>query len=1274
MTELARGPYRIGFDIGGTFTDFILHDGDRIRLHKVLTTPHDPSIAALQGLTELTAAAGIELADVGEIVHGTTLVTNAVIERKGAKLGLITTRGFRDVLEMGREQRYDIYDMFLEFPEPLVPRDLRLEVGERTDRDGNEVAPLDEDELRRALKTLAETGCEAVAISFINAYRNPAHERRAGEIAAAEFPELAVSLSAQVVAEIGEYPRTVTTCANSYVKPLMARYLSRLEAELAARGFRGKLRLMHSAGGLVSPDVARAFPIRLLESGPAGGGLAAALFGETAGKDRLIAFDMGGTTAKACLIEDGTVDITAELEAGRVSRFRKGSGLPIRAPVLDMIEIGAGGGSIAGIDAVGLLKVGPQSAGSAPGPVCYGLGGTQPTVTDANVILGYYDPNFFLGGRMKLDLAAAEAAMDRLAASLGLSRMQTARGVHRVVVENMAAATRVHLVEKGKDPRDQFMVGFGGAGPAHAAEVARVLGVREVIVPPASGAASALGFLTAPLSFEISRSMPVALTEGFDAAAIERLLGEITAEATALLGEAGVAAGDITSRRFSEMRLVGQMHEITVPLPDDLNGGDAFAEIRAAFIAAYEARYASVRPDEPMEAVSFRVLCSGPRPGISLNAVNGSTGTPALKGHRRAWFDTGEVEMAVYDRYALTPGDVVQGPAVIEERESTTLVPPGDKVEVDAALNLRIAIAVETERTEMISAAMPVEEAIKLLESDPVALEIMWSRLVTVTEEMWLTVIRTAFSLTVSESQDFACGILDVHGESMVHSPRAMPVFNLTLPRAVRALLEKFPVETLRPGDVLITNDPWLCAGHLFDIAVVTPVFVKERVVALIGTVGHVSDIGGTKDAIRATEIYEEGLQIPPMKFSDGGTVNTTLIEIISQNVRGAEQVVGDIYGFIAANSLGAARLTSFMSEYGLSDLQAMAQLVQRLSEKAMRDAVRRMPDGEYRSEIKCRQLGDTLSYPVKLTVTGDEIDIDFEGAPPQLPRGGLNSTLNYTVAHATYPLKCLLTPDIRGNAGCYRPFRVKAPAGSALNANYPASVSMRTRTGWYIAPNIFQALSQAAPGGVQAHTGLPIVTRVYCQTPSGIDAGHMFMGGGQGGSKGRDGHSTLLWPTSASNTAVEVFEARVPALVTEKAYLPDSGGAGAYRGGLGQRLRMRKLYDDGLTMQVGLFPEPPGMAVGGLFGGAPGKGGGGRILNAAGQEVHNVGDGELVRIARTDQLVEISTNGGSGYGDSRQRAPEAVAEDIRLGYVTGVAARVDHARAEAAPHLEGAK
>src|SRR4051812_37618183 len=533
--------YRIGFDIGGTFTDFILLDETRheIRLHKCLTTPDDPSVGALEGLEQIVGDAGLELGDIAEIVHGTTLVTNALIERKGAKLGLITTEGFRDILEMGTEQRYDIYDLFLQFPEPLVPRRHRLEVTERMDRDGNVLTALDLGNVRAAAQRLVAEGVEAIAICFLHAYRNPAHEREAAAVLRAAFPDIAVSISSDVVAELWEYQRCNTTCANAYVQPLMGRYIARLERELRARGFRGELTFMHSAGGLLSADTARAFPIRMLESGPAGGGLATAFFGAAAGKADVISFDMGGTTAKACLIEGGRAEIAPMMEAARVHRFKKGSGLPIKAPVIDMIEIGAGGGSVAAIDEVGLLRVGPHSAGADPGPACYARGGTEPTVTDANLLLGYYDPGFFLGGRMSLDRDAAERALASVGARLGLSAGGTAGGLHRGVTESMAGGARVpivgkgrgppreamggagrglgggeaawgtprlgpesrggaartHIVERGRAPRRYGMVGFGGGGPAHAAEGARILGVQGVLTPPASGAASALGFL-----------------------------------------------------------------------------------------------------------------------------------------------------------------------------------------------------------------------------------------------------------------------------------------------------------------------------------------------------------------------------------------------------------------------------------------------------------------------------------------------------------------------------------------------------------------------------------------------------------------------------------------------------------------------------------------------------------------------------------------------------------------------------------------------------------
>jgi 5-oxoprolinase (ATP-hydrolysing)/N-methylhydantoinase A len=1252
----AASRYRIGFDIGGTFTDFILLDRNdsTIRLHKCLTTPHDPSEGALEGLAELVADAGLALSDISEIVHGTTLVTNALIERKGAALGMITSAGFRDVIEMGTEQRYDIYDLFLQYPDPLVTRRRRLEVAERMDRDGEVVTPLDTAAVKRAARELVEGGAEAIAVCFLHAYRNPRHEKAAAAAIREEYPEIALSISSAVVAELWEYQRFVTTCANAYVQPLMDRYLKRLERELWTSGFRGALRLMQSAGGLVSPEVARAFPIRLLESGPAGGGLATAFFGGLVDQKDIISFDMGGTTAKACMIADGRCEVAPMMEVARLHRFKKGSGLPIKAPVIDMIEIGAGGGSIAAIDEVGLLKVGPHSAGADPGPACYGRGGTQPTVTDANLMLGYYDPGFFLGGRMALDKPAAEAALASVGAKIGLSAVETAWGIHRTVTESMAAAARIHIVEKGKDPRRYAMVGFGGAGPAHAVEVARILGVEEVLIPPASGAASALGFLAAPLSFESVRSLPVAL-DGPDApTAIEAVLADLSAETAAMLTNAGIPLADIVIERSADMRLSGQIHEINVPLPGDPVTAGNLPAVMEAFRRVYSARFTSVYEGVSAQIISFRVRAVGPYPALTVEQVGAPEGGVALKGRRMAWFGEAFHDTPVYDRYSLPAGETVQGPAIIEEREATTIIGPRDRVTVGAAGMLRIQVGVSAPVAARITPLTPIEEACALIEADPVSLEIMWSRLVTIVEEMWHAICRTAFSLIVSEAQDFACDILDADGESLAHSPRAMPVFNLTLPRAVKAMLKKYPAETLRPGDVLITNDPWLCAGHLYDIAIVTPVFMNGRMVALLGTVGHVGDIGGIKDGLKAQEVFDEGLQIPMAKLYRAGEANDTLFEIIAENVRKPEEVLGDLHAFIAANAQGGERLLSFMHDYGMQDLRALASVVQGRAERAMRDAIRALPDGEYHSSVSNNMLGQTLHYPLKLTVAGDEIALDFEGAPAQLPVGGLNCTFSYTEAHGSYPLKCILSPQVRGNAGCYRPITVKAPEGSVLNCTRPAAVALRTRTGWYLAPNIFRALSEAAPDRVQAHTGLPVSIKVHGHDTTGhLYSDHFFMGGGQGAGARGDGKSALLWPTSAANTSIELFETRSPVLVVEKSLITDSGGQGRQRGGLGTRTRMRKLHDDGLPTLASVAAEGVGVHAPGLFGGEQGGGARGAILDREGKVIRDCGTGELVTLTDTSRMIEIRLCGGSGFGPPKERSAALVEKDVREGYVS---------------------
>jgi 5-oxoprolinase (ATP-hydrolysing)/N-methylhydantoinase A len=1266
VSALGRDRYRVGIDIGGTFTDFVLVDAAaaRLRIHKCLTTPKDPAAGALEGLEELLRAAGLGFEDVGHLVHGTTLVTNAIIERSGAALGLLTTRGFRDTLEMGIEQRYDIYDLFLRFPEPLAPRGWRREIDERVSRDGEVVAPIDLDQVRREVADLVAQGVEAIAVCFLHAYKNPAHERAAREVIRCEFPSLAVSLSSEVVPELREYERGTTATANAYVQPLMDRYVARLEEALAERGFRGRFHLMQSSGGMASPATARAFPIRLLESGPAGGGLATAFFGRQAGHADVISFDMGGTTAKACLIQDGRPEVAPMMEAARVHRFKRGSGLPIKAPVIDMIEIGAGGGSIARVDPLGLLKVGPQSAGADPGPACYGLGGKAPTVTDANLMLGYLDPAFFLGGRMGLDPRAAEAAVATVAEPIGLSPLEAAWGVYTIVCESMAAAARVHIVEKGRDPRRYAMVGFGGAGPAHAARVARILGVREVIVPPASGAASALGFLLAPISFELVTSLPGVLDE-LDLSAVNALLADLEARGRALLTEAGVPAGEVIVTRRAEMRLLGQVHDITVPLPGEPLAPSTLDTVKAAFAREYQQLFTHLYTGTVIQAISWRVQCSGPAPSVSIDRQDGAApGGAALKGRRRAYFGDagGWMDTPVWDRYALEPGQAIAGPAIVEERESTTVIPPGDRVVVDPQRNLRIQVNHATSLEPVVSGTTPLGEAIARLERDPVGLEIMWSRLINLVEECWLTVWRTAFSLIIGEAQDFACEIVDARGNSLAHSPRAMPVFNLTLPRAVRAILEKFPVETLQPGDILTTNDPWMCAGHLFDIAIVTPVFRDGRVVALIGTIGHVADIGGTKDSLNAREIYEEGLQIPPMKLARAGVLNEDLLTLLAENVRKNEQVLGDIHAMISANASGARRLLDFMEEYGLGDLEALATVIQNRSEAAMREAIRRVPDGVYESEIWNDGMGIPQRQRVQVTVGGDEIAVDFPEAPPQALRGGSNCTYGYTSAHAVYPLKCMLSPAVPSNAGSYRPLRVTAPEGSILNCTRPVAVNTRTRTGWYIAPNLFRALSQAAPDAVQAFTGLPTSVTFYGVGPDGrFFNDHLFQGGGQGASAHGDGKSGLLWPTSAGNTSIELFETRTPVLVLEKNYVPDTGGPGRHRGGLGQIVRVRKLHDDGKPALAGLHPDGVLTRTAGLFGGRAGGPVRGLTRTPTGEIVTDHGIGGLVTLTRPDEILEVQLAGGSGYGDPFARPLAEVQRDLDAGYVSPAGAARDY-------------
>jgi len=698
--------YRVGVDIGGTFTDFALfaEEGGIVGIHKQLTTPRDPSLAVIEGIQVLLGHAGVAFAELMGVVHGTTLVTNAVIERRGAPTGMLVTKGFRDILDMRLERRYDLYDLTPGFPDPLVPRTLRREVDERILFDGTAERPVD---LEGAIAAVGELvvghGVEAIAVCFINSYLNAAHERAVRDAVLAEFPDLFVSTSAEVFPNWREFERWTTTTANAYTQPILDRYLRRIEHELNVLGFAGRITMMASNGGMVTPDTARRFPVRMMESGPAAGALMSARHGQALGISDVLSFDMGGTTAKGSLVRAGAPLRTYELEVARVNEFKPGSGVPIKIPVIDMIEIGAGGGSIAEVDERGVIRVGPHSAGADPGPACYGRGGEGATLTDANVVLGYLDPGFFLGGEMTLDPDASGRAIEtHVARPLGVPMIRAAWGIHETINEDVARAFRVHAAERGFDYRGCAMIAFGGSGPIHAHSVAAKLKVPRVIFPPAAGVMSALGLLVCPLSFDVARSNLIfvdALGEDW----YERHYRALADEAVGLVREAGVPDPDITVIHRLDIRYQGQGFEIEVTLPDLSEPAAMLAAIPDAFSARYYEIFAIPGLDERLEIVNWKVEARAPDPEDSgIPAFLGTeSGSPvAQKGSRRAYFpQAGDfIDCPTYDRYALGLGDTVDGPALIEERESTCVLGIGATAHVDARYNIVVEFTPETPR------------------------------------------------------------------------------------------------------------------------------------------------------------------------------------------------------------------------------------------------------------------------------------------------------------------------------------------------------------------------------------------------------------------------------------------------------------------------------------------------------------------------------------------------------------------------------------------------
>jgi len=1213
---------RLAIDIGGTFTDVVLDEDGQRHTAKVLTTPERPADGLMQGVDRILEQSGIGPERIDLVVHGTTLATNALIERKGAKTALITTKGHRDTLEMAFENRFDQYDIQAERNPPLIPRALRFEVNERMSYRGEALTPLDEGTVAALIAALQAAQIDSVAVGLLHAYANPAHEQRVAAILSAAMPDLSISLSSDVCPEIREYERQSTTVANAYVRPMIAGYLADLDSRLADSGLRCPCLLMTSGGSLVTIETASRFPIRLVESGPAGGAILAAHMARQLGEDRLISFDMGGTTAKICLIDDGQPLLNREFEVDRAHRFMKGSGTPLKIPVIEMVEIGAGGGSIASVDRLDRIRIGPQSAGSDPGPASYARGGADATVTDANLALGRLDPARFAGGTMPLDRQAADMALERnVGDRLSLGPMDAARGMIEIVDENMASAARVHAAERGLDLEGRTMIAFGGGAPLHAARLATKLGIERIIVPADAGVGSAVGFLLAPVAYEVVRSRYARLDD-LDAAGLTALFGDMEAEATSIV-QLGAPGADLSITRHGYARYVGQGHEIKVELPDGPFDDKSGAAIRAMFETAYEARFGLLIPGMTIEVLTWSLTAiadtktAAPvtQTGLMPNAITATT---------RQLCDPSSPEpimASVIDRRNFTGS--LSGAAAIEEAQTTTIVPVGWTAGVNQSGDLILS------RDPTVDGANTGTGV-----AGKVRMQVLWDRLISVVEEQAQAIIRTAFSTSVREAGDLSAGIFDPAGQMLAQAVTGTPGHVNAMAASVEFFLEKYPAAGMQPGDVYVTNDPWQGTGHLFDFTVVTPVFLDLKLVGLFASTVHVVDIGGIGFSPDSGQIFEEGLCIPITKLFAAGAANDQLFEIVRANVREPEQVVGDLYSLASSNDVGARRLRALMREAGIGDLAGLGDHIIATSRRAMGDAIRRLPSGVHDNSMTVDGYDKPITLQGRMEIHEDRITVDYAGSSGA-SAFGINVPLTYARAYTSFGIHCIIGEGVPNNAGSLAAIEVTAPEGSILNAPRPCAVNVRHVIGQMLPDVVLGCLGKALPGKVPAEGssslwnpmlsgGHGVVGPVSYgdATPFAVT---VFHAGGTGARPGKPGLSATAFPSGVRTTSVEITESIAPLIYRRKLYRSGSGGAGRWPGGDGQIIEIEHTQKAPFAV-FALFDRIDHPARG-RDGGAAGQAG--RAYLSDGTKLK--GKGKQIVPAGRSLIMELPGGGGLG-------------------------------------------
>lgn len=1254
---------RIGVDVGGTFTDLYLSDDEsqRVIIEKVPSTPHDPSEAVLNGLRMLCRKAGVDLSEVEQLVHGTTVATNIALTHTGAEVGMITTEGFRDILHIARHKKPHNFSLQQDLPwqtQPLVKRRHRLTVKERiTVPNGEILVPLDEDEVREQVRRLKAEGVQAVAVCLLHSYLNPAHEQRIGEIVTEEFPEAYLSLSSEVVPLYREFERFSTTALNAYVGPKVSVYLEHLAAAVASMGYRREVLLMQSSGGMIPVSEAARRPVSLMMSGPVGGLIGGIWAGKQSGFDNVVTLDIGGTSADIGVAPDGALRMRHLLDT-KVGDYQA------MVPMVDIDTIGAGGGSIAYVDAGGVFRVGPQSAGAVPGPACYQRGGTEPTSTDAQLVLGRMRPDRGLAGSdLQLNPQAARESMTKVADKLGMSVEEAALGALQIQKYGMSQAIEQNSVRRGYDPRDFTLVAGGGAGALFACDIAEELEIPHVLIPAHPGILAATGLLATDQKYEFVGTARFQLATA-DTWQLQASYDALHTDALAQFDADDIAGDRRQVRRLADARYEGQGYEIRFEVPDGPITTDWLTETEQLFHQAHEAEYGHRFAEGGVELINIRVEAIG-----KVDDLTAPTAPEATTDLADALIDTRPVifgregkpasyDTAFYDRSLLGAGQQFEGPCIVEQYDSTVVVPPGFTGRIDEAGNIVINCPVKETSAEQLAT--------------PILMRVIGGALTSAAKEMASVLFRMSYSSIIRESEDLGAGLFDKDGNVLAESD-STPMFMGSMPKIVKGVMSVLG-DDIHEGDIILHNDPYLGATHSPDVAVITPIFSAGDLVGFAGASGQLIDNGGAFSGLMVDiqDVQSEGTIFRAVKIQEKGVRQENLLRHIFANTRTPTSNRGDIEAMIAACALATARYTGLIDKYGLDAVRDSGQAWIDYSERMLRQEIAKIPDGVYETELGYldddgRNYGKKLPITVKVIVEGDEITYDLTGSSPQVPTAYNCAFEGTTVSAFTFITRMMFLDEVAfpvfvpQNEGMLKPLKVIAPEGTIFNPTYPAATFSRFSQVQRAVDLAMRALAPVIPERVTAGNSAHIHFMSYSGWNEKAGEYWVYLEvnegsyGARASSDGPDSVDNLI--ANTRNNPIEELEWRFPMRTDRYELRDEPAAAGEFRGGIGIVRENTFLVDTIITCEGERHESD---VPWGAFGGHDG-------LNAsliknpgrAGEESwHSKVTGK--KIAAGDS-IQITVPSGGGFGDPRNRDPQRVLEDILDGFTTVEAAERDY-------------